>query len=112
MGMVSAEMVGEVVHDWGPTMISLVAYAVATFVWWAEQKATRAVTDDGLKTLLDWRRVHDEEAKQRDMGIAELRTIAAAMKATADAQGGQLGLMQQELRDYRNRGVMARRDRA
>jgi hypothetical protein len=99
--MTDWEIVGRVVHDWGPTVISVVAYAVAAFAWWQAHHATRAVTDDTLKTLLEWRRVHDEEAKQRDIGIAELRQISAAMKATADAQSCQLTLMQQELRDYR-----------
>jgi hypothetical protein len=100
------EAIGRGVHDWGPTLISLVAYAVATFTWWGAHRATRAVTDDALKTLVDWRKIHEEEAKQRDAGIAELREIAAAMQATADAQGRQLGLMQQELRDHRNRSVI------
>ena len=101
-----AGTLGRVVHDWGPTVISMVAYVVATFAWWGAHRATRALTDDALKTLLDWQKVHDEEAKQRDVGIAELREIAAAMKATADAQGQQLGLMQLELRDYRYRAGM------
>jgi hypothetical protein len=103
--MIDGESLGHAVHDWGPTVISLMAYAVATFTWFGAHRATRAVTDDALRTLVDWRKVHEEEAKQRDDGIAELREIAAAMKATADAQGRQLGLMQQELRDNRIRSV-------
>jgi cbb3-type cytochrome oxidase subunit 3 len=99
--MMDWEMLGRVVHDWGPTVISVVAYAVMGFAWWGAHRATRAVTDDALNTLLEWRKVHDDEAKQRDVGIAELRQISAAMKATADAQASQLMLMQQELRDYR-----------
>jgi hypothetical protein len=101
--MIDGVSLGHAVHDWGPTVISLTAYAAATVAWWGTSRATRAVTDDALRTLLSWRDVHDEEAKQRDAGIAQLREIAAAMRATANAQGRQLGLMQQELRDSRSR---------
>ena len=102
--MIDGVSLGHAVHEWGPTLISLTAYAAATVAWWGTSRATRALTDDALRTLISWRQVHEEEAKQRDAGIAQLREIAASMKATANAQGRQLGLLQQELRDYRNRG--------
>lgn len=92
-------------HDYGPTVISVFAYAVAGLAWWSGQRAARAANDTTLGALVKWSERHEEEAKQRDAGIAELRKLAASGEILANAQADQLRLIQQEMRDHRNRFI-------
>lgn len=89
------------VHDYGPTVISFVVYTVSG-LWFLRAHSKEVGTREAsLAGIVEWKEDHEREGKQRDEQLNALRVIAAASQATAKAQGDQLALMQQELRDYR-----------
>lgn len=53
--------------------------------------------DQDVANLSKWKTEHEIESRKRDEGIAELKTIAAAMKATAQGQERRLEMLEDRI---------------
>ena len=90
---------GSFVHDYGPALVATVGLVLNGLILLKAALVASGRRDADIEAIQKWTDNHEEDAKQRDQQISQLKELASASKEMAKGQERRLQMLEDRRED-------------